>query len=90
VREGLRELEFKMLVADQDASPVCTAAWGLPGMDIEDYLNWLRREHGLRLGGGIGELQGRIFRVGHMGRAAEPVVVDAYLEATAEYLELTA
>jgi alanine-glyoxylate transaminase/serine-glyoxylate transaminase/serine-pyruvate transaminase len=90
VREGLRELDFEMLVADEHASPVCTAAWGRPGMDVDDYLRWLRREHGLRLGGGIGELQGRIFRVGHMGRASDPAVADAYLQATAEYIELTA
>jgi alanine-glyoxylate transaminase / serine-glyoxylate transaminase / serine-pyruvate transaminase len=90
VREGLRELDFEMLVADQHASPVCTAVWGRPGMDVDDYLQWLRLEHGLRLGGGIGRLQGRLFRVGHMGRAADPAVADAYLKATAEYLELTA
>ena len=90
VREGLRELEFDMLVPDGDTSPVCTAVWGRPGMDVDDYLQWLRREHGLRLGGGIGSLAGKIFRVGHMGRAAEPEVVDAYLKATAEYLELLA
>jgi aspartate aminotransferase-like enzyme len=90
VRGGLRELEFEMLVADENASPVCTAVWGRPGMDVDDYLRWLRREHGLRLGGGVGGLQGRIFRVGHMGRAADPAVADAYLKATAEYLELTA
>jgi aspartate aminotransferase-like enzyme len=59
-------------------------------MDVDDYLQWLRREHGLRLGGGIGRLQGRVFRVGHMGRAADPAVAHAYLKATAEYLELTA
>ena len=90
VREGLRELEFEMLVPDEYASPVCTAVRARPGMDVEDYLHWLRHEHGLRLGGGIGKLTGQIFRVGHMGRAAEPDVVDAYLKATAEYLELTA
>lgn len=90
VREGLRELDFDMLVADVDASPVCTAVWARPGMDVDDYMQWLRHEHGLRLGGGIGSLAGRIFRVGHMGLAADPQVVDAYLKATAEYLELLA
>ena len=60
--------------------------WALEDMDVEDYMGWLDREHGLRLGGGLGEMAGRSFRVGHMGRAAEPDVVDAYLRATAEYL----
>ena len=83
-------MTIKVVVADDQASPVCTAVLGRPGMDVDDYLGWLRREHGLRLGGGIGRLQGRIFRVGHMGRAADPAIADAYLKATAEYIELTA
>lgn len=88
VREGLRELGFRMVVADHHASPVCTAVWSRDGMDVHHYLEWMRRERGLRLGGGLGpKLAGKAFRVGHMGRAAEPEVVDAYLMATADYLE---
>jgi len=88
VREGLGELGFEMVVADGSASPVTTAVWALPGMDVADYLEWLRSERGMRVGGGLGDLAGRAFRVGHMGRAAEPGVVDLYLRATAEYLAL--
>lgn len=86
VRDGLGELGFEMVIPAEHASPVTTAVWSLPGMDVHDYLDWLRRERGLRLGGGLGPLADRSFRVGHMGRAAEPAVVDAYLEATAEYV----
>lgn len=86
VRSGLRELGFEMLVDDRSASPVTTAVRALPGMDVGHYLGWLRHRRGLRVGGGLGPLAGRIFRVGHMGRAAEPAVVEAYLAATAEYL----
>ena len=86
VREGLRELGFEMIIRDGHASPVTTAVWALAGMDVDDYMGWLRREHGLRLGGGLGDLAGRSFRVGHMGRAADPEVIDAYLRATAEYV----
>jgi alanine-glyoxylate transaminase/serine-glyoxylate transaminase/serine-pyruvate transaminase len=88
VREGLGELGFEMVIADGSASPVTTAVWALPGMDVADYLEWLRSERGMRVGGGLGDLAGRAFRVGHMGRAAEPGVVDLYLRATAEYLAL--
>ena len=83
VREGLGELGFEMVIPDAFASPVTTAVWGLPGMDVNDYLDWMRRERGLRLGGGLGDLSGRAFRVGHMGRAADPEVVDAYRRGTA-------
>jgi alanine-glyoxylate transaminase/serine-glyoxylate transaminase/serine-pyruvate transaminase len=87
VREGLREMGFEMLVADEVASPVATAVLGRPGMDVVDYLRWLLDEHGMRIGGGFNEFAGRVFRVGHMGRAAQPEVVQAYLSATADYLE---
>ena len=86
VRDGLRELGFEMVIPDEHASPVTTAVWGLPGMDVRHYLGWMAAERGLRVGGGLGELAGRAFRVGHMGRAAEPAVVDAYLQGTADYL----
>jgi alanine-glyoxylate transaminase / serine-glyoxylate transaminase / serine-pyruvate transaminase len=86
VREGLGELGFEMVIPDGWASPVTTAVWGLPGMDVHHYQDWMRRERGLRLGGGLGELADRVFRVGHMGRASEADVIDAYLGATAEYL----
>jgi alanine-glyoxylate transaminase/serine-glyoxylate transaminase/serine-pyruvate transaminase len=86
VREGLRELGFEMVVSDGAASPVTTAVWGLPGMDVRAYMEWMRREHGLRIGGGLGPLAGRAFRVGHMGLAAHPDVVDRYLRATGDYV----
>ena len=85
-REGLRELGFEMLVADQWASPVTTAVLA-PDMDVADYQEWLRTRRRLLVGGGLGDLGGRLFRVGHMGAAADPAVVDAFLRATAEYLE---
>jgi alanine-glyoxylate transaminase/serine-glyoxylate transaminase/serine-pyruvate transaminase len=87
VREGLEELGFEMLAPIAIASPVTTAAYGLPGMDTADYMGWLLREHRIRIGGGLGELSGRIFRIGHMGRAAEPEAIDRYLRATADYVD---
>jgi alanine-glyoxylate transaminase/serine-glyoxylate transaminase/serine-pyruvate transaminase len=87
VREGLEEMGFPMLSPLPVASPVTTAAYGIPGMDVPDYMAWLSREHHIRIGGGLGELSGKIFRVGHMGRAAEPEAIDRYLRLTAAYVE---
>jgi alanine-glyoxylate transaminase / serine-glyoxylate transaminase / serine-pyruvate transaminase len=56
-------------------------------MDVADYMDWLLREHHIRIGGGLGDLSGKIFRIGHMGRAAEPEAIDRYLRVTADYLE---
>lgn len=87
VREGLEEMGFEMLAPIATASPVTTAAYGLAGMDIADYMEWLLRNHRVRIGGGLGNLSGKIFRIGHMGRAAEPEAIDRYLRATADYVE---
>jgi alanine-glyoxylate transaminase / serine-glyoxylate transaminase / serine-pyruvate transaminase len=86
VRSGLRELGFEMLVPDEIASPVTTAVLAPTGMIVDDYLDWVRRAHRLRLAPGLGEWAGRIFRVGHMARASDPAVVEAFLDATREYL----
>jgi alanine-glyoxylate transaminase/serine-glyoxylate transaminase/serine-pyruvate transaminase len=87
VREGLEEMGFEMLSPISTASPVTTASYGLSGMDIPDYMEWLLRDHRIRIGGGLGQLSGRIFRIGHMGRAAEPEAIDRFLRATADYVE---
>ena len=87
VRDGLEEMGFRMLSPIGIASPVTTASYGLPGMKIADYMDYLLHEHRIRIGAGIGELSGQIFRVGHMGRAAEPAALDRYLRATADYIE---
>jgi alanine-glyoxylate transaminase / serine-glyoxylate transaminase / serine-pyruvate transaminase len=88
VRDGLRELDFEMVIPDQHASPLTTAVWGRKGMDVPGYMEWMRSERRLRLGGALGELAGRAFRIGHMGRAADPDVVDAYLRGTADYVAI--
>ena len=87
VRHSLREMGFEMLVPDEVASPVTTAVWAKPAMIVDDYVEWLRLERGLRVAGATGELAGRVFRVAHMGRAAELEVVDAYLASTRQYLK---
>ena len=57
-----------------------------PGLDVGAYIGWLSEEHGLLIAGAFDELAGKAFRVGHMGAAAEPAVLERYLTATREYL----
>jgi alanine-glyoxylate transaminase/serine-glyoxylate transaminase/serine-pyruvate transaminase len=87
VRSGLRELGVELLVPDEIASPVTTAARAPAWMDVDHYMAWLQEEHHLRIAGSVGELHGKAFRVGHMARAAAPEAVEAYLEATAAYVK---
>ncbi|MBO0702358.1 MAG: hypothetical protein J2P38_05460, partial [Candidatus Dormibacteraeota bacterium] len=89
VRSGMRELGFEPVVTGSDAAPVMTAFWIPDGLSFPDYAAFLRRQHGIRIGGGLEPYEGQMFRIGHMGRAADPEVTDLFLRATADYLEET-
>jgi aspartate aminotransferase-like enzyme len=48
---------------------------------------FLRDECSIMIGGGIDELAGKIFRVGHMGRAISPVYIEAFLAGVRDFLQ---
>ncbi len=85
-RAGMADLGFALFPKPEYAAPLVTALRGQPGVDLDDMLKYLREQHNMMLGGGIADLHGKIFRVGHMGKAKAPQVVDALLAATAQYL----
>jgi alanine-glyoxylate transaminase/serine-glyoxylate transaminase/serine-pyruvate transaminase len=70
VRAGLRALGFEMFVQDEYASPLTTAARSHSELPAHELGEFLREEHRIFIGGGIGPLAGKIFRVGHMGASA--------------------
>ncbi|MBS1251909.1 MAG: Soluble hydrogenase 42 kDa subunit [Anaerolineales bacterium] len=86
-REGLRALGFEMFVDDEWASPVTTAVCVPDGVSFSALSHYLRDEHGLMISGGIQELAGKIFRVGHMGRAAHLDVVERFLAAVEAFVD---
>lgn len=86
VREGMAELGFGMLPDEAYAAPMISALTAREGVDIGEMLAYLLNEHNLMLSGGLGDLKGKIFRVGHMGEARKPEVIDALLGAVRGYL----
>jgi aspartate aminotransferase-like enzyme len=48
----------------------------------------LLNEHHIAISGGLDELKGRIFRVGHMGKAHHADYIDAFLGVVRAYLEM--
>lgn len=70
VRRGLEEVGFEMLVEEPFASPVATAVKARPECEAHELMQYLAQAYGILIAGGIGPLRGRIFRVGHMGKAA--------------------
>lgn len=57
-----------------------------PGHDDKAGRKRLLEEHGIEIGGGLGELAGKVWRVGLMGYGARPEVVDRALDALARVL----
>jgi alanine-glyoxylate transaminase/serine-glyoxylate transaminase/serine-pyruvate transaminase len=86
-REGLADMGFEMFVEGPHASPLITAAKGRPDMSIAEMARFLRDECGIMIGGGIDELAGKIFRVGHMGKAIWPEYIEAFLAGVRDFLQ---
>src|SRR6266568_2139417 len=66
-REGLAELDLKLLADPRFASPTVTTAFVPDGVDAKALLARLEEQHSIVLASGQGGLDGRIFRIGHMG-----------------------
>ncbi|MEH7239132.1 pyridoxal-phosphate-dependent aminotransferase family protein [Bacillus sp. JJ1562] len=67
VRESMRALSIELLTSDEYASPTITAIRAPEGLDLAAYLGHLKKQYHLDFAGGLGHLQGEIFRFGHMG-----------------------
>jgi aspartate aminotransferase-like enzyme len=67
VREGLADLDIRLFADPRFASPTVTTAYVPEGVNANPLLEALETRHGVVLAGGQAELQGKIFRVGHMG-----------------------
>ncbi|MHC1783859.1 MAG: alanine--glyoxylate aminotransferase family protein [Anaerolineaceae bacterium] len=88
VRTGLQNVGFEMFVDDEFASPVVTGVKARPEFEISELVKYLAEERSMAIGGGLGALAGKIFRVGHLGKAAErPYLLD-FLFAVDEFLRL--
>lgn len=87
VRRGLEAVGFEMLIPDGPyASPIATAVKERPEFPVDELIHYLAEEHGILISGGIGELHGRIFRVGHMGKASTRPFLMEFLFAVEEFL----
>jgi aspartate aminotransferase-like enzyme len=75
-RAGLQALGFELFADQAHASRTVTAAWVSEGTDWKAFNAEVRRR-GVVLAGGQGKLQGKIFRVGHLGSVILDEIVGA-------------
>ena len=81
---GLEPLGFEPLVAEPDRLPMLNAVVLPENVRVAGEANLRSRlleRHGIEVGGGLGELAGRIWRIGLMGENAREESVDRLLSA---------
>ena len=89
VRRGLENLGFSLLAPQEIASPTVTAAWANEKLSPKELIAYLKEHHQILIAGGLDELDGKIFRIGHMGPTATPQMVLPLLYALEDALRST-
>ena len=88
VRSVIGPLDFNPVTPAAHTSPLITALYGPPGMEVEDLRAYLVAEWQIMIAGGLEDLSGKIVRVGHMGKAATSDYVERLLDGVEAYLRL--
>jgi aspartate aminotransferase-like enzyme len=70
-RDSVKALGLPLFADEKYASNTVTAVAGAGGLDTKKMLKIMREEHQIVLGGGQQSLDGKIFRIGHMGWVKE-------------------
>jgi alanine-glyoxylate transaminase/serine-glyoxylate transaminase/serine-pyruvate transaminase len=86
LRAGLEVLGLEPLVAAADAAPMLTAVRHADGVDDRAFRAHVRHVHGIEIGGGLGPLAGKVFRIGLMGHGARVANVLRVLAACGDAL----
>lgn len=85
-RQGVRDLGFDLFCRDEAyASSTVTAVRVPEGFEVKGLVRALREEKGVVLAGGQEKLDGKIFRIGHLG-LVDLDDIDVVLEALREIL----
>lgn len=80
LRQGLQSRGFELCIPDHFASHGVTSARD-PRNKVAELLAYLREEQRIALAGSLGELKGKVFRVGHMGAGATAEAINMVLAA---------
>ena len=66
-RGRLQAMGLRLVADEESASNTVTAAWLPSGVAWPELTRTLQQRHGIVLAGGLGQLQGKILRLGHLG-----------------------
>ena len=87
LKAGLEAIGLELLVAEKSRLPQLNAVKVPDGVDEAVVRKRLLNDFGIEIGAGLGELAGRIWRIGLMGAGSTPQSVDRVLEALAICLD---
>lgn len=83
LKAGLESIGLELLVAEKSRLPQLNAVKVPDGADEAAIRKRLLSEFGIEIGAGLGELAGKIWRIGLMGAGSNPQSVDRVVEALA-------
>jgi pyridoxamine--pyruvate transaminase len=85
-RAGIKAMGLQLWPASEDIAADCVTAVAVPdGLSEQQIVGTMRRDQRVAISGGLGDLIGKVFRIGHMGKMAQVldvVVALAALEKT--------
>jgi alanine-glyoxylate transaminase/serine-glyoxylate transaminase/serine-pyruvate transaminase len=81
LQQGLVDMGFSLFAAEGYRLPQLTTAFPPDGVDVEATRQRLLHEENIEVGGGLGPVAGKIWRIGLLGENARPQVVDQFLGA---------
>jgi aspartate aminotransferase-like enzyme len=70
-RDGVKSLGLSLFAEEKYASNTVTAVAAREGLDTKKLVKVMREEHQIVLAGGQQSLEGKIFRIGHLGWVTE-------------------
>jgi len=85
--EGLQKLGLSMLVEPEHRLPMLTSVCVPDGVDDAAVRRRLLTTHGIEIGGGLGPLAGKVWRIGLMGHSSRPENIVRALSALGECLD---
>ena len=81
LRAGLEAMGISFVVDENDRLPQLNSVYIPEGVDDAATRSQLLQQYGLEIGAGLGDMAGKIWRIGIMGHTARAEYVDRFLEA---------
>lgn len=85
LRQGLRRIGMQPYTPDDLLAPVLTAAYGPPGVPTGRIVSYMANEHCIKISGGLGRLENKIIRIGHMSPTVTEADIDEVVEGLGEF-----